>query len=66
LKKSVIKKVAVTKAGKIEENKVNTEVAMQTIKNEIKQQQETLQERLKKRKQELAAKKILKQEEEEK
>ena len=39
-----------TKAGKIEEVKVNTEAALQTIKQEISQQSETLQERLKKRK----------------
>jgi|LauGreDrversion4_2_1035121.scaffolds.fasta_scaffold272443_2 hypothetical protein len=38
VKKSVIapsKKPAVTKAAKIEEVKINTEVAMQTIKAEI-------------------------------
>jgi hypothetical protein len=45
-----LKKPAVTKTAKIEEVKVNTEAAIQTIKQEITQQSETLQERLKKRK----------------
>lgn len=61
VKKSVIapsKKPAVTKAAKIEEVKINTEVAMQTIKAEIIQQSDSLQERLRKRKQEMAARKL--------
>lgn len=58
LKKSIIKKPAVTKTAKIEEVKINTEAAFQTIKAEISQQSETLQERLKKRKLEMAAKKL--------
>ena len=35
LKRSVTKKPAVTKTGKIEEVKINTEAAFQTIKAEI-------------------------------
>ena len=58
LKKSIIKKPAVTKTAKIEEVKINTEAAFQTIIAEISQQSETLQERLKKRKLEMAAKKL--------
>ena len=58
LKKSFIKKPAVTKTAKIEEVKINTEAAFQTIKAEISQQSETLQERLKKRKLEMAARKL--------
>ncbi len=57
LKKSTMKKPAVTKAAKIEEVKVNTEAAIQTIKQEISQQSETLLERLKKRKLEMNARK---------
>ena len=58
VKKSAIKKPPVTKIAKIEEVKINTEVALQTIKAEISQQSETLQERLKKRKLEMAARKL--------
>lgn len=61
IKKSVTKKPAVTKTAKIEEVKINTEVAFQTIKAEISQQSETLQERLKKRKLEMAARKLQQQ-----
>ena len=46
-----------TKSEKIEEAKANQEQAMQVIKSEMSQQQESLQERLKKRKAEIALKK---------
>ena len=48
-----------TKAKEFEEVKANTEQVMQVIKNEMSTQSESLQERLKKRKAELAAKKAL-------